>query len=60
MRHAPFAAGDLVLVRLAAHRIRFIAAVISIDYDSQEALIEIQATGKRYTCPIDRLMTYNP
>ena len=59
MRPEPFAVGDIVTVRANSHKIRFLAQIINICYDSNTAEVEICVTRQRLEYPIEQLRIYN-
>ena len=59
MRPRPFAVGDMVTVRANSHKIRFLAQIINICYDSNTAEVEICVTKQRLEYPIEQLRIYN-
>ena len=58
MRHEPFAVGDMVTVRANSHKIRFLAQIINICYDSNTAEVEICVTKQRLEYPIEQMQVY--
>tara|TARA_Y100001972_G_scaffold85651_1_gene104802 strand:- start:825 stop:1007 length:183 start_codon:yes stop_codon:yes gene_type:complete len=59
MRPEPFAVGDMVTVRANSHKIRFLAQILNICYDSNTAEVEICVTRQRLEYPIEQLRIYN-
>lgn len=59
MKHLRFADGDIVTVRSNSHKIRFLARIIHICYDSGIAEVEICVTKQRLEYPIEQLRVYN-
>ena len=58
MNPAPFAVGDMVIVRANTHKIRFLAQIINICYDSNTAEVEICVTRQRLEYPIEQMQVY--
>ena len=59
MKPAPFAEGDIVTVRANSHKIRFLARIIHICYDSNTAQVEICVTRQKLEYPLEQLRIYN-
>ena len=59
MRPEPFAVGDMVTVRANSHKIRFLAQILNICYESNTAEVEICVTKQRLEYPIEQLRIYN-
>jgi len=58
MKHLRFAIGDVVTVKANSHKIRFMARIIDICYDSGIAEVEICVTRQRLEYPIEQLRQY--
>ena len=59
MKPAPFAEGDIVTVRANSHKIRFLARIIHICYESNTAQVEICVTRQKLEYPLEQLRIYN-
>lgn len=58
MKPAPFAEGDIVTVRANSHKIRFLARIIHICYDSNTAQVEICVTRQRLEYPLEQIQVH--